>query len=102
MADFGRKDFTEQVSNPTARHDPYTTIKEADKFYEQAREAITPDSQKSTLDKTKDTVTGKADDIAGAVQPEGQKSTTQKIGDSAKDTFNQGTEQVSLRPIILT
>ncbi len=93
MADTGRKDFTEQASNPRLLE----LMKETDKFYEQARDAITPDSQKSTLDKTKDTVTNKADDIARGVQPEGQKSTTQKVGDSTKDTFNQGTEQVSLR-----
>jgi hypothetical protein len=71
-------------------------------IYDQAREGITPDSQKSTLDKAKETFTGKSDDVAGTVQPEGQKSTTQKIGDSTKDTFNQGAEQVSLRLVILT
>ena len=76
--------------------------KETDKFYEQARDAVTPDSQKSTLDKAKDTVTNKADDVAGALQPEDQKSTTQKAGDTVKDTYNQGTEQVSLRLVILT
>lgn len=100
MADLGRKDYTEQASNSnlwTCFH----TIKRLISFYEQAKDAITPDSQKSTLDKTKDTVTGKADDVARALQPEGQKSTTQKMGDSTKDTFDQGTEQVSLRLVIL-
>ena len=77
-------------------------MKETDKFYEQAKEAITPESQKSTLDKAKDTVTGKADDVAGSLQPEDQKGTTQKVGDSVKDTSKQGTEHVSLQLLTLT
>jgi len=77
-------------------------MKETDKSYEQAKEAITPESQKSTLDKAKDTVTGKADDVAGSLQPEDQKGTTQKIGDSVKDTPKQGTEHVSLQLLTLT
>lgn len=62
---------------------------------------MTPDSQKSTLDKASETVTGKADNAAGSVQPEGDKSTTQSLADTAKDTFNQATEQVRRSSISL-
>ncbi|KAF1917074.1 heat shock protein 9/12-domain-containing protein [Ampelomyces quisqualis] len=51
---------------------------------EQAQEKITPDSQKSTLDKAGESVSGLGDKAASAVQPEGQKSTTQKLGDSTR------------------
>jgi len=61
---------------------------------EQAQEKITPDSQKSTLDQAKEGVTGLTDRAAGAVQPEGNKSTTQKLGDSTRsggdDAQNEG------------
>ncbi|KAF2036416.1 hypothetical protein EK21DRAFT_106518 [Setomelanomma holmii] len=51
---------------------------------EQASEKITPDSQKSTLDKAGETASGLGDKAASAVQPEGNKSTTQKLGDSTR------------------
>jgi hypothetical protein len=77
-------------------------MRETDKFYKQTKETITPDSQKSTLDKAKEAFTSKTDDAARAAQPEDQKGTTQKIGDSVKDTYDQGTEQVNLQPVFLT
>lgn len=36
---------------------------------EQAQEKITPDSQKSTLDKAGESLSGAGDRVAGAVQP---------------------------------
>ena len=101
MADLGRKDVTEQASNSTAKT-RFHNMKETDKFYKQTKETVTPDSQKSTFDKAKETVTGKTDDAARAVQPEDQKSASQKVTDTTKDTYDKGTEQVSLQPIFFT
>ncbi|KAF2277668.1 uncharacterized protein EI97DRAFT_457655 [Westerdykella ornata] len=57
---------------------------------EQAQEKITPDSQKSTLDQTKESMSGAYDRAAGAVQPEGNKSATQKLGDTTRSGGDQG------------
>ncbi|KAF2257136.1 hypothetical protein BU26DRAFT_513844 [Trematosphaeria pertusa] len=61
---------------------------------EQAKEKATPDSQKSTLDQAKEGASGVYDRAAGAVQPEGNKSATQKVGDATRsggdDASNQG------------
>ncbi|KAF1977660.1 chaperone/heat shock protein-like protein Hsp12 [Bimuria novae-zelandiae CBS 107.79] len=61
---------------------------------EQAKEKVTPDSQKSTLDKASESVSGVADRAASAVQPEGNKSATQKAGDATRggsdNAENQG------------
>ena len=77
------------------------SLHRTDQLPPQAKETVTPDSQKSTLDKASETVTGKADNAAGSVQPEGDKSTTQSLTDTAKDTFNQATEQVRRSSILL-
>ncbi|OAL36034.1 hypothetical protein AYO20_04696 [Fonsecaea nubica] len=68
---------------------------------DQAQEKLTPDSQKSTLDKAKESATGTADDIAGMVQPGDSKSTTQKLSDetsakssSAQDTLSGATKNI--------
>ncbi|OAG33985.1 hypothetical protein AYO21_11865 [Fonsecaea monophora] len=68
---------------------------------DQAQEKLTPDSQKSTLDKAKESATGTADDIAGMVQPGDSKSTTQKLADetsakssSAQDTLAGATKNI--------
>ncbi|KAF1991614.1 hypothetical protein K402DRAFT_389019 [Aulographum hederae CBS 113979] len=58
---------------------------------DQAAEKITPDSQKSTLDKASETATGLGDKAAGAVQPDSEKSTSQKAGDSVRS----GTDDAS-------
>lgn len=70
MSDLGRKDLSSQVG-----------------------EKITPDSQKSTLDQAKEGVTGVVDRAAGAVQPEGEKSTTQKLGDSTRSGTDDASAQ---------
>ncbi|PVI07233.1 hypothetical protein DM02DRAFT_609204 [Periconia macrospinosa] len=61
---------------------------------DQVKEKATPDSQKSTLDKATESLTGAGDRAASAVQPNDSKSTTQKLGDStrsgADDASNQG------------
>ncbi|CAF9940880.1 MAG: hypothetical protein ALECFALPRED_008891 [Alectoria fallacina] len=59
MSDLGRKDFGDK-----------------------AEEKLTPDSQKSLLDKTKEGLTGAGDKVAGSVQPSDEKSVTQKLSDS--------------------
>lgn len=41
----------------------------------------TPDSSKSTLEKTKETFTGAGDKAARGAQPDHDKSTTQSVGD---------------------
>jgi len=71
MSDTGRKGLGEQVS-----------------------EKVTPDSQKSFTDKASENLSGTYDKAAGALQPDDEKSTTQKIGDStrsgADDAQNDG------------
>ncbi|KAH8708619.1 heat shock protein 9/12-domain-containing protein [Phaeosphaeriaceae sp. PMI808] len=62
---------------------------------EQAKEKVTPDSQKSTLDKVGENVSGLGDKAASAVQPEGQKSTTQKLGDSTRSGGDSAQQQGS-------
>ncbi|KAL2056218.1 hypothetical protein ABVK25_003241 [Lepraria finkii] len=51
-------------------------------FTDKAQEKLTPGSEKSTLDKAKEGVTNTADQVAGAVQPEGDKSISQSLSDS--------------------
>jgi len=60
---------------------------------EQATEKITPDSQKSTTQKTSENASGLGDKIAGAVQPEGNKSMTQKAGDATRSGGDSAQEQ---------
>lgn len=61
MSDFGRKDFSQS-----------------------AKEAITPDSQKSTLEKAKESVTDTADRLAGKAD-NSNKSGLQGAFDSARE-----------------
>lgn len=61
MSDAGRKPFTDKVS-----------------------EAITPESQKSTLEKGKEAVTNAVDGFAAKHTPDSQKSFGQTISDNAK------------------
>jgi hypothetical protein len=39
-----------------------------------------PDSQKTTTEKISDTVKGHADSVGSTLQPQGEKSNTQKVG----------------------
>jgi hypothetical protein len=61
MSDAGRKDFSTK-----------------------AKEGITPDSSKSTLDKAKEGITDAMDRVAGESQPDSQKSTSQSAFDKGK------------------
>ncbi|ODQ45309.1 hypothetical protein PICMEDRAFT_36444 [Pichia membranifaciens NRRL Y-2026] len=63
MADAGRKDFSSKLS-----------------------EAVTPDSQKSTYDKAKETATDYLDKAAAKVTPDDQKT----FGQSVSDHVQQG------------
>ena len=47
-------------------------------------ESLTPDSQKSTFEVVKETVTDKVDKAAGAVQPEQEKSFAQSVSDGVQ------------------
>lgn len=60
---------------------------------DQAQEKITPDSQKSTLDKASESVSGAYDRAAGAVQPDDTKSTTQKASDSIRGGSDDASQQ---------
>ena len=62
---------------------------------DQAKEKITPDSQKSTTDKATENVSGLGDKIASSVQPEGNKSATQKLGDSTRSGGDSAQNQGS-------
>lgn len=61
MSDLGRKSYTDKVT-----------------------EKITPDSQKSTLDKAKEDITGTLDKGVAAVTPDSQKSFGQSVADHAQ------------------
>ncbi|GEQ71245.1 hypothetical protein JCM33374_g4926 [Metschnikowia sp. JCM 33374] len=53
-------------------------------FTDKATEAITPQSEKSTLDKAKETVTDAVDGFAAKNVPDNQKSLGQTVADNAK------------------
>lgn len=61
MSDLGRKNISDKVD-----------------------ETLTPNQDKSGLDKAKETVTDKADDLAAKATPEDQKSFSQTIADNVK------------------
>ncbi|KAH0559722.1 hypothetical protein GP486_003758 [Trichoglossum hirsutum] len=63
MSDLGRKDFSTK-----------------------AREQITPDSSKSTMDKVKESATDTADRIARGVKSDEHKSGTQELQDKVQRT----------------
>ncbi|VEU20497.1 DEKNAAC101286 [Brettanomyces naardenensis] len=52
----------------------------SDKF----AETVTPDSQKSSVQKAKETVTGEVDKVASSITPDSQKSFTQAVSDKAQ------------------
>ncbi|KAG0643487.1 heat shock protein 9/12-domain-containing protein [Tuber brumale] len=53
-------------------------------FSTKAREEITPDSSKSTLDRAKESVTDTADRVASGLQSDQHKSNTQEIFDKTR------------------
>lgn len=71
MSDAGRKSFTEKAS-----------------------EAITPDSQKSTLEKAKESVTDSLDGFAAKNIPDSEKSFGQTISDNAKQGHDDAKKAV--------
>lgn len=72
MSDLGRKNVSDKVS-----------------------EAVTPDNQKSTLEKTKETVTDRVDEFAGKNVPEDQKSFGQTISDKVQSGHEDAKEAVN-------
>ncbi|KAI9822148.1 MAG: hypothetical protein M1832_003151 [Thelocarpon impressellum] len=66
MSDLGRKDFSTK-----------------------AKEEITPDSSKSTLQKTKESITDTADRAARGGQPDSSKSTGQSVFDKSQRTSDR-------------
>ncbi|KAH7393951.1 heat shock protein 9/12-domain-containing protein [Phaeosphaeria sp. MPI-PUGE-AT-0046c] len=66
-------------------------------FHTKAGEKMTPDSSKSTLDKTKESLTGGADKIARGAQPDSSKSHTQeahdKFGRSKDEAVHGGSKE---------
>lgn len=71
MSDAGRKSFTDKAS-----------------------ETIKPDSQKSTLEKGKEVVTDKYDELAGKATTDNQKSFGQSVADSAKQGKDDAKKEV--------
>ncbi|KAG9204625.1 hypothetical protein G6514_000409 [Epicoccum nigrum] len=55
-------------------------------FHTKAEEKLTPDSSKSTLDKTKESLTGAADKTAREAEPDSNKTTAQSLGDKVGRT----------------
>ncbi|KAI9813543.1 MAG: hypothetical protein M1832_006274 [Thelocarpon impressellum] len=60
---------------------------------QQLQEKVTPDSQKSAVDKLSENVSGTVDKGLGAVQPESEKSTTQKLSDSTRSNADSAQNQ---------
>ncbi|KAI9830232.1 MAG: hypothetical protein M1819_005759 [Sarea resinae] len=76
MSDLGRKDFSTK-----------------------AKEGMTPDSSKSTLEKTKETFTSAGDKAARGAQPDSDKSTIQSTSDHfgrSKDQATHGSSEDSV------
>lgn len=69
MSDLGRKNFSDKVS-----------------------EAVTPESQKSVLEKTKESVTNTADSFAGKATPDNQKSFPQTVSDNVKKGHDEAAD----------
>lgn len=61
MSDFGRKNFTTQIA-----------------------EKVTPQQEKSTGEKLKETFTGLGDKVAAAITPQQKKSVPQQVADKAR------------------
>lgn len=61
MSDSNRKDFSTQIT-----------------------EKVTPDHQKTTGEKIKESVTGMTDRVKAALTPDSQKSIPQQLGDKAR------------------
>ncbi|CAG7853934.1 SubName: Full=Uncharacterized protein {ECO:0000313/EMBL:CCA67134.1} [Serendipita indica DSM 11827] len=72
MSQTGRQDFTDKVHN-----------------------AVKPDSQKTFGEQTADWTKGKADTAASTFQPQGNKSTTQKVGDAVSGNHNHNVDERS-------
>lgn len=70
MSDTGRKDFSER-----------------------AKETLKPESEKGYIEKGKEYVTGAADKVAGAVQPESDKGVLQ----GASDAANKGKDEAEAK-----
>lgn len=71
MSDLGRKNVSDKIT-----------------------ESVKPDSEKSTLEQTKDTVTSKVDELAAKGTPEDQKSFSQSISDSVQQGHKDAKKQV--------
>lgn len=54
-----------------------------------------PDSQKSSMDKTKDKASGGMDNAAGSMQPDSMKSGSQKASDKSSSMYEQTKDAVS-------
>lgn len=72
MSDLGRKNVSDKIS-----------------------EAVKPDSEKTTLEKTKETVTDKIDQLGAKGTPEDQKSFGQTISDNIQQGHSDAKEAVS-------
>ncbi|KAF1362588.1 putative chaperone/heat shock protein Hsp12 [Lizonia empirigonia] len=68
-------------------------------FHTKAEEKMTPDSSKSTLDKTTESLTGTTDKIAREAQPDSSKTDAQSFGDKvgrSKDNTVHGSTHESI------
>ncbi|KAL7662835.1 12 kDa heat shock protein [[Candida] zeylanoides] len=72
MSDFGRKPVSDKIS-----------------------ESVKPDSEKSTLEQAKESVTGTADKIAAKGTPEDQKSFSQTLSDSVQQGHDDAKSAVN-------
>ncbi|KAF2851277.1 hypothetical protein T440DRAFT_517733 [Plenodomus tracheiphilus IPT5] len=68
-------------------------------FHTKAGEKLQPDSSKSTLEKTKESLTGATDKVAREAQPDHSKNAGQSIGDKfgrSKDNTVHGSTHQSI------
>jgi hypothetical protein len=63
-------------------------------FTDKAKSSLKPDSQKSTTEKIGDSAKGTADSVASTFQPEGEKSNSQKAGDTFSSNSNENQDSL--------
>ena len=64
----------------------------------QLKEKVTPQSEKTTMQKLKESVTGSVDRVKAAVTPESHKSTSQHVADKIRGEHDNVKRDANTRP----
>ncbi|KAL1917494.1 uncharacterized protein VTP21DRAFT_3887 [Calcarisporiella thermophila] len=65
-------------------------------FMDQAKQALTPDQEKTASQRASERISGAADRVAAAVTPDGQKSYGQQMADSTRGASDKSSGQESM------